>query len=506
MGINLNRDDAAREKGETMKVSITLKVVSVYTVIAIGSLILAGYLTNQGIHNYVITTTQTSLIREGSRIIDSYELYGNLISSQKDSRRIIPPPDLHIVEKNIPHEYVVVASDGKVLWNNFVPSDLHLLSKIQVVVTRALAGKIATGLYPQQNPIFVFVAIPFTYVQTVPINSLQSHIPPRLFMQNPPVVEHKATKVVALFARVSDLQRIASQIGLAVEQGLLASTLITILVGAFMMKRLMRPAGILKKAMSQVQKRNFSPVHTVHTGDEWEDISLVFTDMVQSLQSYDEAQKRFLQNASHELKTPLMAIRGYAEGLRDGVFSGSESARILDIVVQESVRMKKLVDELIYLSKLETLEEIYDLAPASFQNVIRLTIELLAPLAKQCQVKVLWQQEMTDLFLNIDMEKMEQALINIIGNAIRHAKSCVVIASSYEDFVYLTIEDDGEGFQDDDAACVFERFFHGAKGDTGLGLPIARAIIEKHHGTIIADNGTMGGARFQVRLPRLAGE
>lgn len=489
-----------------MKASITLKVVSVYTVIAVGSLILAGYLTNQGIHNYVITTTQTNLIREGTRVISNYELYGNLISSQKNPSRMVPLTALRIAEKNIPDEYVVVAPSGKVLWNNFVSSDFHLLSKIQDVVTRALTGKIATGLYPENNPIFVFVAIPFTYVQTFPIDSMQLHIAPRLSMQNPPVVEQKATKVVALFARVSDLQRIASQIWLAVEQGLLASTFITILVGTFMMRRLMRPASILKRAMSQVQKRNFSPVGTVHTGDEWEDISVAFADMVQSLQSYDEAQKRFLQNASHELKTPLMAIRGYAEGIRDGVFTGSESSRILDIVVQESVRMKKLVDELIYLSKLETLEEIYDFTPTSFQKVIRQTIELLAPLAKQRQVELVRQQEKTELFLNIDMEKMEQALINIIGNAIRHAKSCVVIKVSYEEFIYLVIEDDGEGFHDDDAARVFERFFHGAKGDTGLGLSVARAIIEKHHGAIFAENGTMGGARFQVRLPRSAGE
>lgn|GEM_PF-1171096 len=484
-----------------MKTSIAVKVISVYLVIVMGSLILAGILTNRAIENYVIDMTRASLVKYGNSVIKRFEAQGRVAVDEHS--KPLPPvsTNLTVAAQTIMPEYVVVDPTGSILWSTFSKADYPLLSKLSVVVAKALEGNVAVGVYPQNNPVFEFVAIPFRYTMRSSFNV--SHLGPPDMLSLPQVKNSQVdTKVVALFARVSDMQRITSEIWRAVAQGLVISSLITALVGLLLVRRLMRPVGIIKTAIDRVRERDFTAIPVVNTGDEWEDFANAFGDMVQALQAFDEGQKRFLQNASHELKTPLMAIRGYAEGLRDGVFQPSESVWVLDIIAQESVRLKSLVDELIYLSKLETLDEVYTFVQYDVSLIIYKTIERVHPLAKERGILILPDVPDEPLFALVDRDKMVQALLNLAANAVRHAHHQIFIRLAAGDAIELFVEDDGDGFRDQDKEHVFERFFHGAKGDTGLGLPIAKAIIEKHKGQISAEDAEGHGARFVIQLPR----
>ncbi len=484
-----------------MKTSIAVKVISVYLVIVMGSLILAGVLTNRAIENYVIDMTRASLVKYGKGIIARFEDAGRGAASA--TAKVSPGANasLTVAAQTITPKYIVVDPTGAILWNTFSKTDRPLLSKVSDVVVKALQGNVAVGVYPHNNPVFEFVAIPFHYASQSPLDAVHPG-PPDVLILPQMKNTHVDTKVVALFARVSDMQRITSEIWRAVAQGLVISSLITAFVGLLLVRRLMRPVGIIKTAIDRVRERDFSAVPVVNTGDEWEEFANAFGDMVQALQAFDEGQKRFLQNASHELKTPLMGIRGYAEGLRDGVFKPSESFRILDIIAQESVRLKSLVDELIYLSKLETLDEVYTFVQYDVSLIIYKTIERVHPLAKDRGILILPDVPEEPLYALVDQDKMVQALLNLAANAVRHAHHQIFIRLAAKDSVELIVEDDGDGFRDQDKERVFERFFHGAKGDTGLGLPIAKAIIEKHKGQIIAEDADGGGARFVIQLPR----
>lgn len=480
-----------------MKMTIAMKVVGVYVVIVIGSLALDGLLTNRAIEAYVIRTTRANLVREGNRVIGNFEQYG----SHLRDRRPGSGSTVSVAAQKVPGEYIVVSPSGSILWNTFSKADEPLLSHIGQVVGKALNGRVATGVYPQSNPVFEFVAIPFKYTSDVPrLTDLPSDMR-SVPLSIPNIPPRSNRKVVALFARVSDIQRIASQIWLAVAQGLAIASLISAVVGALLARWLMRPIRQLRTAIERVRERDFSAVPVIHTRDEWRDLAEAFGDMMLSLRAFDEGQKRFLQNASHELKTPLMAIRGYAEGLRDGVFERSETFRILDIIAQESVRLKALVDELIYLSKLETLDEVYTFMQQDLASMIYQTIERLHPLAREREINILVDVPDQPVISLVDKDKMVQAFLNIVANAVRHARRQVFLRLEAAEHARIIVEDDGDGFQEGDRERVFERFFHGAKGDTGLGLPIARAIIEKHRGQIYAENASAGGARFVIVLP-----
>lgn len=107
-----------------------------------------------------------------------------------------------------------------------------------------------------------------------------------------------------------------------------------------------------------------------------------------------------------------------------------------------------------------------------------------------------------DINLKVDKDKFTQALINVLGNCMRYASSEINITTSndFHKFI-IKIADDGDGFDINEITNVFERFYKGKKGNTGLGLAITRVIIEKHNGTIEALNGKTGGAEFNITLP-----
>ncbi|MFD2169564.1 sensor histidine kinase [Tumebacillus lipolyticus] len=282
--------------------------------------------------------------------------------------------------------------------------------------------------------------------------------------------------------------------------GFVITSALVVVLGIWFSRSLTRQVEVLGEQMRRLAKRDFTPPPVVRTGDELEDVSRTFAMMVAELKGYDQAQRRFLQHASHELKTPLMAIQGYAEGIKDGIFQGEEAEKGLDVIAQESTRLKRLVDELIYLSKLETMEDLYRPAPFEFTEFVEDAMTRVTPLAMQKGVELRLYGKEAHL-VNANRDRWMQAMQNLLSNGIRHAHSKVEVTLRQQaGRLYITIRDDGDGFTGSQEL-IFERFYKGNKGDTGLGLAIVKAIVEKSNGTITANNHPQGGAEFQISLP-----
>jgi signal transduction histidine kinase len=241
----------------------------------------------------------------------------------------------------------------------------------------------------------------------------------------------------------------------------------------------------------------------IHTGDEIEELADCFSSMVDKLKVYDVQQKSFIQNASHELKTPLMSIQGYAEAIKDGVVEGAEMEESLDVIIEESQRLKKIVDEMIYLTKLDSVEESFHFEKADVYEIINQSIK---------SVKALAEAKGVDLRVNgdctyegyFDIEKLTRAFINIFSNGIRYAERQIQVnCKADESYMEIIIADDGKGFSDGEEKKVFERFYKGRDGGTGIGLAITKAIISGHNGQIKAYNAAPNGAVFKITLPKL---
>ncbi|MDF2683530.1 MAG: two-component sensor histidine kinase [Brevibacillus sp.] len=283
---------------------------------------------------------------------------------------------------------------------------------------------------------------------------------------------------------------------------LLIGAVSTILLSFFMTKSMVRPLNQLVKEIKKVQFRRFSEVRHIPARGEIAEVSESVFSMAQELDRFHEIQRQFLQNASHELKTPLMSIQGYAEGIRDGIFTDKSAEQGLDVIVAETNRLKHIVTEIILLAKLESEEDLFHPSSYSASELVSEAIERLHPLTVQQNVTITVRNLSTDPTLYVDNGKILQALLNIVGNALRHADEHIEIRiDGGKRHAIIEVIDDGEGIPDELLPHLFHRFVKGKNGDVGLGLAISRAIVERSGGAIDVRNGTVSGAVFRLTLP-----
>jgi signal transduction histidine kinase len=221
--------------------------------------------------------------------------------------------------------------------------------------------------------------------------------------------------------------------------------------------------------------------------------------MSEKLETYDKAQKNFLQNASHEFRTPLMSIQSYAEGIKYNVADSNEAA---DIIINESKRLTQLVEDLLYLSRLDSIEENYCFDILDCNELLRSCAERMNMIACKNNIRIDISVSEENINIIADEEKLSRAICNVLSNCIRYARSSIEIRSRVIDdkIVRITISDDGPGFESKELPNIFERFYKGSKGDFGLGLAISKNVIEKHNGMITAKNSEHG-AEFNIDIP-----
>jgi len=280
--------------------------------------------------------------------------------------------------------------------------------------------------------------------------------------------------------------------------------ILTFFVCLLITRRLVTPLIKLKEELKKVETRRFSEVQLIETGGEIGEVARSVHQLAGELENYQTIQRQFFQNASHELKTPLMSIQGYAEGIKDGVFTGQRADKGLDVIVNECERLKRIVTEMILLAKLESEDGIFQMRHVPVRELIAETIERIKPLLVNNGLQIQTDSAEQDEALTVwaDREKLMQALINIIGNATRYAKQTIRVHTSTEGKHFqIEVADDGEGIPDKLLPFLFQRFSKGRDGETGLGLAISRAIVERCRGSITAHNGPNSGASFRLRFP-----
>ncbi|MFF2482995.1 sensor histidine kinase [Paenibacillus sp. NPDC058071] len=273
----------------------------------------------------------------------------------------------------------------------------------------------------------------------------------------------------------------------------------------FITRKLIRPLMKLKEELSKIKGRQFEQVKLIKAGGEIGSVASAVYDMAGELNRFNRAQKQFFQNASHELKSPLMSIAGYAEGIRDGVFEGEDVNKGLDIILSESGRLKNLVTEMTLLAKLDSEDNIYERSTVDLSELLTEAVERINPqLVKQSiELHAEWD-DARPLYLIGDRDKLLQALLNVMNNAVRHAKGHIYVrASVVKDRIELTVSDDGNGIPEQLLPYLFHRFVKGHDGETGLGLAIAQAIVERCGGMLKAANREDGGALFSFEFPSL---
>jgi len=226
----------------------------------------------------------------------------------------------------------------------------------------------------------------------------------------------------------------------------------------------------------------------------------------------DKLRSDFIANVSHELRTPIAMLQGYSEAIMDDVVSSEEERKeMIKIIYDESQRMGRLVTDLLDLARMESghMRLYKDSVPIS--PVIERITQKFVQVAKEKHVNLTFNTTIEDtLHLEMDEDRIEQVLTNLIDNAIRHTLvegSVEVIVDRQLSFARIQVKDNGAGIPADDLQYVFERFYKAdkartrGKGGTGLGLAIAKNIVEAHKGRITVESEVDKGTTFTFYLP-----
>lgn len=211
-----------------------------------------------------------------------------------------------------------------------------------------------------------------------------------------------------------------------------------------------------------------------------------------------ERQQTFFQNASHELKTPLMAIQGYAEGIQAGVMDTGSAA---EVILAESDRMTELVDELLDISKIDMGRQPLALSEMDVRELLYDSIRAVEPIAAGGGIAIVPDFPETPVMVSCDDTRLRRAVTNILSNGVRYAHSQLHLTCRTEKrHVTIRIQDDGDGIAEADLPHIFDRFYMGKSGKSGIGLALTKEIIHLHKGTIRAYNGD-SGAVFEISIP-----
>jgi two-component system sensor histidine kinase VicK len=225
----------------------------------------------------------------------------------------------------------------------------------------------------------------------------------------------------------------------------------------------------------------------------------------------DNMQADFVANVSHELKTPLTSIKGYAETLISTPIDRDTAFDFLNIINSETDRMTRLVKDILQLSRLDSGQQKYDFVNGDVVALVRTAVKKMQHLAhsKDQTLCNVFEPDMTVLTL-MDRDKIEQVVINIISNAIKYTNEggrIEVDLVADEKDVVIQIADNGQGIPERDLPRIFERFFivnkarTGQATGTGLGLAISKQIVEEHKGTIEIESFFTQGTKVTITLP-----
>lgn len=286
----------------------------------------------------------------------------------------------------------------------------------------------------------------------------------------------------------------------AIYAGFLFTTLLSLITALIFEINIVGPVVTIRTNIQNISLEKEMDWKKVKSKDELEDINKELLYMLKKLRDANKNQKEFFQNTSHELKTPLVSIQGYAEAIKDGILEEDEIQNALDIIIEESKGLSNVITSVLYLSSIDKVEK-YDNKKDDWVNIDE-RIERWKSLSENVLVdKNIELVDNIPVNLEIFMmqEKVDKLINNLLGNALRYAKTKVEIDFFVQNNkAHLLISDDGSGFDENDVDKIFDRFYKGEGGKNGLGLAIVKAIVDNYRGQIKAYNSENGGAVIEM--------
>ncbi len=290
--------------------------------------------------------------------------------------------------------------------------------------------------------------------------------------------------------------------------------LVAALVAAFIARRLsswlVERLARLREASGRLASGDLEARAVIEGSDEITDVAMSFNEMAGELEATRRREREFLMSVGHDLRTPLTTVSGYVEVLESGDVDAAEVARIAGVLDRETVRLRRLIEDLMLLARLESREFTIRSEPVDVVAHLRGTVENFRSRAEEAHVSLIYDPT-GEATVSIDPDRLDQIVSNLIENALRYtpeAGTVTVGVTAGAGSLRVRVVDTGTGIHTDDLPHIFEKFYVARKyrrlrpEGSGLGLAIVREIVEAMDGTITAESGgESGGTTITVRLP-----
>jgi len=284
------------------------------------------------------------------------------------------------------------------------------------------------------------------------------------------------------------------------------SAILGISIAGFFSKIALRPIRKIIAATHKVAGGDFNVRLDIHGIYELEELSGSFNKMAYELSTIETLRSDFINNFSHEFKTPIVSIRGFARLLKDDTLDKTERQEYLDIIVSESERLSALSENVLSLANYENQEIIADITKFKLDEQLRKAVIQMEPkwLQKNIEVDI----DSDEVLYTGSADLIHQVLLNLIDNAIKFTEPggaiCIRLTKNDDD-INLMVKDNGIGMDKETVKHIFDKFYQGEKSHTGegngLGLSIVKRIVDLCNGRITVKSERNEGSEFIIWLP-----
>jgi signal transduction histidine kinase len=335
---------------------------------------------------------------------------------------------------------------------------------------------------------------------------------PAMHVALPIITEGNLVGVIYLSQPLSDVTEVLNDLRWLWVMATLIALLLSGLVGLLLSRAIANPVRRLTAAASAVAEGQLDQQVPVKSKDELGRLSQTFNQMTTRLQTARQMQIDMVANVSHELRTPLTSIKGLLETLRGGAMDDPEVRdSFLEMAEEQTNRLIRMVKDLLLLSRVDSQTLALKKKPVDLAQLVQDTVDYLSFQAETNEVTVAVETNTTCPTLKIDPDRIEQVLFNLLDNAIKYSRPggsiYINISNKKEAIILVEIKDEGIGIAAKDLPRIGERFYRAdkarsrAEGGSGLGLVIARSLVEAHGGELRIESEENKGTTVRFMLP-----
>jgi signal transduction histidine kinase len=307
---------------------------------------------------------------------------------------------------------------------------------------------------------------------------------------------------------IAPFRRLSASINRSLLLGGSVAIVIALLLTFVLSRRMSSPIGVLANAARRLGRGDLSQRVQFQSKGEVGELAQAFNSMAADLEHSEQLRRNMIADIAHELRTPLSNIRGYLEAIRDRVMK--PNAATIRSLNEETALLSRLVDELQELSLAEAGELKLVYRAEDIANVVKQAVTSWQPKVAAKEISLSLDLPDNLPLVNIDRQRVNEVLHNLLENAVAHTRkggTINVAAAKRGDWVEISVSDTGEGIPAEDLPNIFERFYRvdrsraRATGGSGLGLTIAKRLVEAHGGKITVQSKLGKGSCFSFTLP-----